>query len=168
MIRLVSLSIFKYLHTFSALFILTLGLVILVIDDSIVLEYEKKSVGTRLLVSNGIEIKTLVDKTNLGGNEVEVGETTFPRELWKRKRTIRNSVEFFYVLSGVLGHTVNGKQHVIIPGMIAITRPGDKVIHTVLSETPVKALVISVPGDESERPIKNFGYKALPLSLEKN
>lgn len=110
----------------------------------------------------------LVDKTNLAGDEVEIGEITFPVSYGKGKEHIHKSIEFFYVLSGELGHTVNGKQHVIKPGMIAITRPGDKVIHTVLSETPLKALVIWVPGDESERLIKNFGYKVLPLSVEKN
>ncbi len=84
------------------------------------------------------------------------------------KDHILNSIEIFYILSGELGPKENGKQHLIKPGTVAISSPGDKIIHTVSSETPVRALAICLPGGESDKLIEKFGYKVLPFTIEEN
>ncbi|MFQ5678953.1 MAG: cupin domain-containing protein [Gemmatimonadota bacterium] len=89
---------------------------------------------------------------NLGGEEVEIGEITFPVGAGAGRRSHRHAhVEIFYVLSGRLDHIVNGTSHLLEPGMVGIVRPGDEVVHRVASETPVRALVIWAPGGEIER-----------------
>ncbi len=60
-------------------------------------------------------------------------------------------VEIFYVLSGVLEHEVNGVTHRLDPGMVGIVRPEDTVAHRVLSDEPVRTLVIWAPGGELQR-----------------
>lgn len=109
--------------------------------------------GTRWFEgAGGLRIKMLVEASNLGGAEVEVGEITFPvgSGLAGRGHT-HGAVEVFYVLSGELHHVVNDTTHVLTTGMIGIVRPGDRVIHRVRSEEPVRALVIWAPGGEAER-----------------
>ncbi len=129
-------------------------------EENLDLPYQPKSQGTRWLESNkGVQIKMLVEESNLGGKEVEIAEITFPVSYGKGSEHIHKSLEIFYVLSGELGHTVNGKLNVIKPGMMAIARPGDSVIHSVRSDIPVKALVIWAPAGEANRLVENFGYK---------
>lgn len=57
----------------------------------------------------------------------------------------------FGVIAGVFGHAMNGEEHGVEPGMVAVTKPGGEVIQRTLSEEPVKALLIWVPGGESDR-----------------
>ncbi|HZD04831.1 MAG TPA: cupin domain-containing protein, partial [Longimicrobiales bacterium] len=61
------------------------------------------------------------------------------------------AMEIFYVVEGVLGHVVNGEELRLEPGMVGVVKPGDSVIHRVLSDVPVKALVLWVPGGEADR-----------------
>jgi hypothetical protein len=46
--------------------------------------------------------------------------------------------------------------------MVGIVRAGDQVIHHVVSDEPVKALVIWLPGGEAER-LVGFGFKERPV-----
>ena len=55
-----------------------------------------------------------------------------------------------------LDHIVNDMSHVLEPGMVGIVRPGDTVVHRVVSDVPVKALVIWAPGGEADRIAGNF------------
>ncbi len=116
-------------------------------------EYEKGTRGTRLLVgAGGLEIKMLVEASNLGGGEVELGEITFPVGSGADRRGhTHGRVEIFYVLSGTLDHIVNDVSHVLEPGRVGIVRPGDRVVHRVVGDEPVRALVIWAPGGEAER-----------------
>lgn len=114
-------------------------------------DYARASRGTRWLEGpGGLTIKMLVESSNLGGDEVEIGEVTFPVAAQGGDH-VHGSHEIFYVLSGVLEHVVNGEAHRLEPGMIGIVRQGDTVAHRVASEEPVKALVIWAPGGEAER-----------------
>lgn len=117
-------------------------------------QYQAASAGTRWMEStSGTTLKVLVESTNLGGTEVDIGEITFPgASSWGGSRGHQHgAVEIFYILTGEFEHTVNGQAHVLTPGMVGIVRPGDEVIHSVLSEEPVKALVIWALGGEVER-----------------
>lgn len=117
--------------------------------------YEKATRGTRWLESarpHGPVLKVLVESANLGGDEMALAEITFSADAEPARRPHRHgSLEVFYVLEGRLGHEVNGEPHELEPGMVGIVRPGDDVVHTVLSPEDVKALVVWVPADEVER-----------------
>lgn len=116
--------------------------------------YQAATAGTRILeAESGLSIKMLVEASNLGGNEVEIGEITFPAGAGTQPNRghLHQSTEIFYILSGRFDHIVNGQSYVLEPGMVGIVRPGDRVVHRVLSDEPVKALVIWAPGGEAAR-----------------
>ena len=117
--------------------------------------YNPVSTGTRELVAGELLIKVMVEASNLGSNEVEVGEIYFP-ENYQGSSHNHGAIEIFYVLSGRMNHVVNDKDHILEPGMVGIVRPGDTVQHKVLDNQPVKALVIWAPGGEVERLRKVF------------
>jgi quercetin dioxygenase-like cupin family protein len=123
--------------------------------------YEAAPRGTRVLERGALSIKVLVEAANLGGAEVEVGEVTFPADGSPARGHRHGAVEIFYVLEGELGHVVNGEEHRLTPGMVGIVRPGDEVVHRVLSQGPVKALVIWAPGGEVARIAPGFEQKAV-------
>lgn len=126
-------------------------------------DYAARSAGTQVLEKNGVIIKMLVDATNLGGAELDIAEITIPTAYGQGGEHHHGSMEIFYILSGTLGHTVNGERHVLTPGNVGIVRPEDTVAHSVESDEPVKALVIWVPGGESSRLVNDFGYQATPI-----
>jgi len=114
--------------------------------------YARASAGTRsLTLGAGTTIKLLLDATNLGSAEIEVAEITFPVGTSPTAGHRHGALEIFYVVEGVLGHVVNGEEHRVQPGMVGVVKPGDEVMHRVLSDVPVKALVLWVPGGEAER-----------------
>jgi quercetin dioxygenase-like cupin family protein len=121
-------------------------------------DYERGTRGTRLLEGEGgFAIKMLVESRNLGGDEVEIGEITFPVGSGATGgEHVHAHVEIFYVLSGTFDHIVNGEAHRLEPGMVGIVRPGDDVVHRVIGDEPVRALVVWAPGGEIERFDSNF------------
>lgn len=127
-------------------------------------KYVKASNGTRLLgIPSGVEIRMLVEKSNLGSGEVEIGEITFPAGAGTEARDHRHgSIEIFYVMEGVLEHIVNGESHLLEPGMAGIVRPEDTVAHRVRGDEPVRALVVWAPGGEADR----LGFNERPLDWE--
>ena len=114
--------------------------------------YVRASSGTRMLtLGSGTSIKMMLDATNLGSDEIEVAEITFPVGANASAGHRHDAMEIFYVVEGVLGHVVNGVEHRIEPGMLGVVKPSDEVIHRVLGDEPVTAVVIWVPGGESDR-----------------
>ncbi len=114
--------------------------------------YARSSAGTRqLTLANGTTIKLLLEAANLGSGEIEVGEITFVPGPAATMGHRHGAMEIFYVVNGVLGHVVNGEEHRLEPGMVGVVKPGDTVIHRVLSAGPVKAVVLWVPGGEASR-----------------
>lgn len=114
-------------------------------------EYARSSGGTRsLTLGSGTVIKMLLDASNFGGLEVEVGEITFPAGQPPGGAHRHGSTEIFYVVEGVLGHVVNGELHRLEPGMVGLVKPTDQIAHQVI-EGPVKAVVVWLPGGESTR-----------------
>jgi quercetin dioxygenase-like cupin family protein len=98
----------------------------------------------------GTRIRMLLEEANLGGNEVEIGEITFPPGVNSGEH-LHGATEIFYVLSGELEHVVDGKSHLLKPGMLGFVRPPAKVNHIVPGKEPTKALVIWAPGGEAHR-----------------
>jgi len=131
-------------------------------------KYTAASAPTRWLDGpSGVKIKMLVEQSNLGGTEVEIGEITFPAGYKKSPAHGHAHVEIFYVISGKLGHEVNGEKHVIEPGMLGVVRPGDRVAHSVESDEPVHGLVIWTPAGEADALVKAGIFKPRPLDGKK-
>lgn len=115
-------------------------------------DYARSSDGVRVLeLGGGTTIEVLLDASNLGSDAVEVAEITFPVGLNPPRGHSHGTTEIFYVVEGTLGHVVNGEEYRIEPGMVGVVKPGDEVIHRVLGNEPVRALVIWVPGGEADR-----------------
>jgi quercetin dioxygenase-like cupin family protein len=113
--------------------------------------YARSSTGVReVTLGSGTVIKMLLDASNLGSGEIEVGEITFPTLSSPTAGHRHGATEIFYVIEGVLGHVVNGVEHRLEPGMVGVVKPTDEVMHRVL-EAPVRAVVIWVPGGEGNR-----------------
>jgi quercetin dioxygenase-like cupin family protein len=98
----------------------------------------------------GTRIRMLLEEANLGGKEIEIGEITFPAGLNSGEH-LHGATEIFYILSGELEHVVDGKSHLLKPGMLGFVRPPAKVNHVVPGKEPTKALVIWAPGGEAHR-----------------
>jgi uncharacterized cupin superfamily protein len=114
--------------------------------------YARASAGTRQLTfPNGTSIKLLLEAANLGSGEIEVAEIVFAPGPSATAGHRHGAIEIFYVVEGVLGHVVNGQEQRLEPGMVGVVKPGDTVIHRVLSTGPVKAVVMWVPGGEADR-----------------
>jgi quercetin dioxygenase-like cupin family protein len=113
--------------------------------------YARSSTGIRdVTLGSGTVIKMLLDASNLGTDEIEVGEITFPTVSSPTAGHRHGATEIFYVIEGVLGHVVNGVEHRLEPGMVGVVKPADEVMHRVLV-APVRAVVIWVPGGEGNR-----------------
>ena len=121
-------------------------------------DYDTHSTGTRTFTSprSGLEIRMLVEASNLGSADVEVGEIVFPAGSEPTRGHRHGSIEIFYVLSGTLVHVVNGQEVALTPGMVGIVRPEDEVMHRVPGSEPVRALVIWAPGGEADRIAPGF------------
>lgn len=115
-------------------------------------DYAPASAGIReLTLGSGTVIRLLLAAENLGTSEIEVAEITFPVGTAPTGGHRHGALEIFYVVEGVLGHVVNGVEHRLEPGMVGVVRSGDEVVHRVLTDAPVKAVVLWVPGGEADR-----------------
>jgi quercetin dioxygenase-like cupin family protein len=126
--------------------------------------YATNGVKDHIVDRGGNQWKLLLDKSNLGGDEIEAVELTMPAGLQVASHT-HKSVEVIYVLSGTYGHEVNGKLYLLKPGMIGIVRPGDHVRHLVPKSGPAKVLIIWAPAGEAERlqlPAKGEATEPVP------
>lgn len=114
-------------------------------------DYARSSSGTReITLGGGLRIKLLLEEANLRDSELEVAEITFPAGSQGGGHR-HGSTEILYVLEGTLGHVVNGEVHRLEPGMVGVVKPVDEVAHRVLSDGPVRALVLWLPGGEADR-----------------
>lgn len=90
-------------------------------------------------------LRMLLDVPQLGGGQVSVGERNYPPNYESPEHT-HKSIELIYVLAGEFQHVVNGRTHVLTPGMLGLVKPGDKVRHKTGASGPVRTLMIWVPG----------------------
>jgi len=94
--------------------------------------------------------KLLVDRSNLGGGELEMAELTLAAGTQVQGHT-HGALEIIYVLSGQFGHEVNGHYTLLQPGMVGIVRPGDQVRHLVPKLGDARVLIIWAPAGEAQR-----------------
>jgi len=91
-------------------------------------------------------IKVLVERANLGSDGVEIAEIFFPPGY--QGTTHPHELEIIYVLQGTLDHIVNGRSHLLQPGMVGIVREPDLVVHRSASPDGVRVLVVWPLGGE--------------------
>ncbi len=132
------------------------------------MKYQPIGSGIRWLVKSDVFLKTLVERSNYGNGDVEVAELHIPKVpksgyVVQGLEHVHKSTEIFYVISGRMGHIINGKKHVIEPGQVGIVHGGEKIIHTVEGDEPVKAIVIWVPGGEADNLVSNMGFDVQPI-----
>ncbi|MCG8422504.1 MAG: cupin domain-containing protein [Proteobacteria bacterium] len=132
------------------------------------LTYQPIGKGIRWLVKSDVFLKTLVERSNYGNGDVEVAELHLPKVpksgyVVQGLEHFHRSAEIFYVISGRMGHIINGKKHIIEPGQVGIVHGGEKIIHTVEGDEPVKAIVIWVPGGEADNLVENLRFNVQPI-----
>jgi quercetin dioxygenase-like cupin family protein len=98
--------------------------------------------------ADGPTLKLFLDETNVG-SEVTLGEITFPPNSDSGDHK-HGAIEMFYIVSGELDHVVNGKSHVLKPGMTGYVKPPDSVRHKT-GPAGAKAVVVWVPGEEGKK-----------------
>ncbi len=108
---------------------------------------QSASPGAGYVAPSGTVLRVLLDESNLGTSEIEVGEMVFQAGTESISHA-HGSLEIFYVVEGVLEHIVNGTSYILTPGMAGFVHAGDEVIHKVPEDQPAKTLVIWVPGGE--------------------
>ncbi|MFQ5528222.1 MAG: cupin domain-containing protein [Thermoanaerobaculia bacterium] len=121
--------------------------------------YDPSPEPGKLLKLGDISIRMLVEADSLGGGEVEIGELSLPGGAHGAPHEHR-TLEIFFVLSGELEHVVNGQRSLLGPRSVGVVRPGDRVIHSVPAQEPVRALVIWVPGGAVSELVEKFGFRA--------
>jgi len=126
-------------------------------------KYLPVSHGTRKLALGEVTIRMLIEASNIGRDDIEVGELLLPVGSPPSVSHPHGSLEIFYVVQGILGHEVNGKLYKLKPGDVGFLKPGDHIVHSVLSEGPVKAVVIWVPGGEADAMVEHAGFVEVPL-----
>ena len=127
------------------------NLLYIIAGSAITLVAQSVTSSTKYVSPNGAtELKVLLDASNLGGTELDLGEMTFAPNLDSGEH-VHGATEIFYVLSGELEHVVNGKSTFLKPGKVGFVRPPDKVRHKTGPNGPTKALVIWAPGGEAGR-----------------
>ena len=99
--------------------------------------------------ATGMMLEMLLDESNLGGGEVEIGILTFQPGSESASH-VHGSTEVFYVIEGQLEHIVDGKSYMLEPGMLGWVRPPDSVVHKVSEDAgSTRVLVIWAPGGEA-------------------
>ena len=114
--------------------------------------------GDAYVHPGGTVFRLLLDESNLGTKDIEVGEMVFQPGTESVSHA-HGSLEIFYVIEGVLEHIVNGKSHILEPGMVGFVHAGDEVIHKVPEDRPTRTLVIWVPGGESDKIRANWRHE---------
>lgn len=100
--------------------------------------------------STKTEMKVLISQESTGTTEVTVAELVIPPGTSVPAHK-HQSVEIFYVLSGELEQTIEGKTQKLTTGMSCLVPANTDTLHKVTSKEPVHALAIWIPGGEEKR-----------------
>ncbi len=105
------------------------------------------------------EVTILIDQHLGGTTELTLGYLVVPPGV-DVPNHIHQSTETFYMLSGEMEQTSEGKVQTLTAGMACLVPANTTTRHTVKSKDPVHALVIWTPGGEEERITKEWQVKA--------
>jgi quercetin dioxygenase-like cupin family protein len=104
------------------------------------------------------ELRIVIDQYLGGTTAVSVAELVIPAGVDVPDH-IHQSAEIFYVLSGELEQTSEGKVQKLTAGMACFVPPNTTTHHKVTSKEPVRALVIWAPGGEEKRIVEGWQKK---------
>ena len=96
------------------------------------------------------EITVLIDEHLGGTKDVSIAKLVIPPGV-DVPNHVHQSTEIFYVLSGELEQTSEGKVKKLTAGMACLVPGNTETRHKVTSKEPVQALVIWAPGGEEQR-----------------
>ena len=96
------------------------------------------------------QFKVLIDEQLGGTKDVTIAELTIPPGVDVPDH-VHQSTEIFYILSGELEQTSDGKVQKLTAGMACLVPANSTTHHKVTSKEPVRALVIWAPGGEEKR-----------------
>ena len=101
------------------------------------------------------EIKVLIDEHLGGTSAVTLAYLTVPPGTDVPDH-VHQSTEIFYILSGELEQTSEGKVKTLSAGMACLVPANTPTHHTVKGNDPVHALVIWAPGGEEKRATESW------------
>ena len=96
------------------------------------------------------QIKVLIDEQLGGTKDVTIAELVVPPGVDVPDH-VHQSTEIFYILSGELEQTSDGKVQKLTAGMACLVPANSTTHHKVTSNEPVRTLVIWAPGGEEKR-----------------
>ena len=96
------------------------------------------------------ELKVLIDQHLGGTTDLTLVHIVIPAGVDVPDH-VHQSTEIFYILSGELEQTSEGKVQTLTPGMACLVPANTTTHHKVTSKEPVHALVIWTPGGEEKR-----------------
>ncbi|MBI3250068.1 MAG: cupin domain-containing protein [Deltaproteobacteria bacterium] len=103
-------------------------------------------------------IRVLIDEKLGGTKEVSIAELIIPPGVDVPDH-VHQATEIFYILSGELEQTSEGKVQKLTAGMTALVPANTTTHHKVTSKKPVRALVIWAPGGEEQRIVERWQKK---------
>jgi quercetin dioxygenase-like cupin family protein len=104
------------------------------------------------------ELRVVIDPQLGGTTAVSLAELVIPPGVDVPDH-IHQSVEIFYVLSGELEQTSEGKVQKLTAGMACLVPANTTTHHKVTSKEPVRALVVWAPGGEEKRIVERWQKK---------
>jgi quercetin dioxygenase-like cupin family protein len=103
-------------------------------------------------------LRVVIDEHLGGTKDVSIAELVIPPGVDVPDH-VHQSTEIFYILSGELEQTSEGKVQKLTAGMAALVPANTTTHHKVTSKQPVHALVIWAPGGEEQRIVQDWKKK---------
>jgi quercetin dioxygenase-like cupin family protein len=103
-------------------------------------------------------LRVIIDERLGGTKNVSIAELVIPAGADVPDH-IHQATEIFYILSGELEQTSEGKVQKLTAGMAALVPANTTTHHKVTSKQPVHALVIWAPGGEEQRIVEHWQKK---------
>jgi quercetin dioxygenase-like cupin family protein len=117
-----------------------------------------KQTTTYLEPQSKSTLRVVIDEQLGGTKDVSVAELVIPPGVDVPDH-VHQSTEIFYILSGELEQTSEGKVQKLTAGMAALMPANTTTHHKVTSKKPVHALVIWAPGGEEQRIVEHWQKK---------
>jgi quercetin dioxygenase-like cupin family protein len=117
-----------------------------------------KDTTTYIEPASKSELRVVIDQHLGGTKDVTVADLIIPPGVDVPDH-IHQSTEIFYILSGELEQTSEGKVQKLTAGMACLVPANTTTHHKVTSKEPVHALVIWAPGGEEQRVVEGWQKK---------
>lgn len=117
-----------------------------------------KDTTTYIEPASKSELRVVIDQHLGGTKDVTVADLVIPPGVDVPDH-IHQSTEIFYILSGELEQTSEGKVQKLTAGMACLVPANTTTHHKVTSKEPVHALVIWAPGGEEQRVVEGWQKK---------